>query len=77
MRPSPSKTVLGDLAGTIVMTVMMYFVSPMMSVKLETAASLGNMLGGSWTLGMIMHFRDGAIIFPLLYSCSGFCPAVR
>lgn len=68
MRPSLSRTVLGGLAGTIVMTLMMYFVSPMMGVKMDIAASLGSMLGGSWTLGMMMHFLNGTIIFPLIYA---------
>jgi hypothetical protein len=66
MKPSLSRTILGGLAGTIVMTLMMYFVSPMMGVRMDIAASLGSMLGGSWTLGMMMHFLNGAIIFPLL-----------
>jgi hypothetical protein len=68
MRPSLSRTILGGLAGTIVMTFMMYFVSPMMGVRMDIAASLGSMLGGSWTLGMMMHFINGAIIFPLIYA---------
>ncbi len=68
MRPSLSKTVLGGLAGTVVMTVMMYFVSPMMGVKMDIAASLGSMLGSSWSLGMMMHFINGAIIFPVIYA---------
>lgn len=68
MRPSLSRTILGGLAGTSVMTLMMYFVSPMMGVRMDIAASLGSMLGGSWTMGMMMHFLNGAIIFPLLYA---------
>jgi uncharacterized membrane protein YagU involved in acid resistance len=68
MKPSLSRTILGGLAGTTVMTLMMYFVSPMMGVRMDIAASLGTMLGGSWTLGLIMHFVNGAIIFPLLYA---------
>ncbi len=68
MKPSVSRTILGGLAGTIVMTLMMYFVSPLMGVKMDIAASLGSMLGGSWTMGMVMHFLNGAVIFPLLYA---------
>ena len=68
MRPNLSKTVLGGLAGTLVMTLMMYFVSPMMGVKMDIAASLGSMLGSSWSLGMMMHFINGTIIFPLIYA---------
>ncbi len=68
MRPNLSKTILGGLAGTLVMTLMMYFVSPMMGVKMDIAASLGTMLGGSWSLGMMMHFINGTVIFPLIYA---------
>jgi uncharacterized membrane protein YagU involved in acid resistance len=68
MRPSLSRTTLGGLPGTTVMTFMMYFVSPMMGVRMDIAASLGTMLGGSWTMGMMLHFLNGAIIFPLLYA---------
>jgi hypothetical protein len=41
---------------------MMYFVSPMMGVKMDIAGSLDKMLGGSWALGMMMHFINGTII---------------
>ncbi len=68
MRPGLGRTVLGGFAGTVVMTLMMYFVSPMMGVKMDIAASLGGMLGGSWILGMMMHFVNGTIIFPLIYA---------
>ena len=50
------------------MTIMVYMVAPMMGVRMDVAASLGQMLGGSWTLGMVMHFINGSIIFSLLYA---------
>ena len=68
MKPNIGRAIVGGLAGTIVMTLMMYFVSPMMGVKMDIAASLGKMLGGSWALGMMMHFVNGTIIFPLIYA---------
>jgi uncharacterized membrane protein YagU involved in acid resistance len=67
MRPNIGRTILGGLAGTVAITLMMYFVSPMMGVKIDIAATLGKMLGGSWSLGMTMHFINGTIIFPLIY----------
>ncbi len=51
MRPRLGRAVLGGFAGTVVMTMMMYFVAPMMGVKMDIAASLGSMMGGSWSLG--------------------------
>lgn len=68
MRPNLGKAVLGGFAGTVVMTMMMYFVAPMIGVKMDIAASLGSMMGGSWTLGMMMHFINGTVIFPLIYA---------
>ena len=48
---------------------MMYFVAPMMLGKpMDVAAMLGRMLGGSWTMGMLMHFVNGSLIFPLIYA---------
>ncbi len=68
MKPSVGKAILGGLAGTILITVMMYFVAPMMLGKpMDTAAMLGKMLGDSWILGMMMHFINGTVIFPLIY----------
>lgn len=69
MRPSLGKTILGGFAGTVVMTMMMYFVAPMMLGKpMDVAASLGGMFGGSWTMGMLMHLLNGSIIFPLVFA---------
>ena len=68
MRPNLVKTVLGGFVGTIVMTLMMYFVAPMMLGKpMDVAAMLGGMLGGSWMMGMVVHLINGAVIFPLIY----------
>ena len=69
MRPDLGRTILGGFAGTVVMTVMMYFVAPMMLGRpMDVAASLGAMLGGSWALGMLTHLLDGGIIFPLIFA---------
>lgn len=59
----------GGLAGTLVMTAMMYFVAPMMmGMPMDIAAMLGSMLGGSWAAGMAMHFMLGTVVFPALYA---------
>src|SRR6516162_5605351 len=68
MRPNIGKAIAGGFVGTVAITMMMYFVSPMMGVKMDIAASLGRMLGGSWALGMTMHFVNGTVIFPLIYA---------
>jgi len=69
MRLHPLKTILGGFVGTAVMTLMMYFVAPMMLGKpMDIAAMLGGMLGGSWAMGLLMHFANGSIVFPLIYA---------
>lgn len=65
--PTLSRAVLGGLAGTAAMTAMMYLVAPMMGLRMDIAAMLGSMLGGSWIAGMMMHFVNGAVIFPAIY----------
>jgi hypothetical protein len=69
MRPSPLKALLGGFVGTVAMTLMMYFVAPMMLGKpMDVAAMLGSVLGGSWMMGMAMHLINGSVIFPLVYA---------
>lgn len=69
MRPNLAKTLLGGFAGTVAMTIMMYFVAPMMlGGPMDVAAALGDMLGGSWTLGMLMHLINGSVVFPVLFT---------
>ena len=67
MRPNVTRLVLGGLVGTMAMTAMMYMVAPMMGVRMDIAATLGSMLGGSWAAGMAMHFVNGALVFPLVF----------
>jgi uncharacterized membrane protein YagU involved in acid resistance len=66
--PTFARAALGGFIGTVVMTAMMYIVAPMMGVHMDIAAMLGSMLGGSWALGLMMHFANGAIIFPAIYA---------
>jgi len=67
MKPEITKAALGGVAGTIVMTMMMMFVAPIMTgMPMDIAAMLGGMLGG-YTMGMIAHIMMGVVIFPLIY----------
>ena len=69
MRPNVGKTILGGFVGTVIMTLMMYFVAPMMlGQAMDVAGMLGGMLGGSRIMGMLMHFINGTVIFPLIYT---------
>lgn len=68
MRPNVGKVILGGFIGTLAITLMMYKLAPMMGLmKMDIAAMLGSMLGG-WTMGLMMHFVNGTIIFPLIYA---------
>jgi len=61
-----SKTITGGIVATIAMTVLMT-AAPMMGLpKMNAAAMLGSMLGGSLILGWMMHFGIG-IFFALAY----------
>lgn len=69
MKTNLSKSVFGGLAGTAALTMMMYFVAPMMlGHPMDIAAMLGSMMGGSWALGMAAHWMNGVVIFPLIYA---------
>ncbi|MBI4444176.1 MAG: hypothetical protein HY649_12495 [Acidobacteria bacterium] len=69
MRPNIWRAILGGFVGILAITMMMYWVGPMMGMmKMDIAASLGSMLGISWALGTAMHFINGTIIFPLIYT---------
>jgi hypothetical protein len=68
MKPNWQKAILGGFVGTLALTFMMYKVAPMMGMmKMDIAGMLGQMLGG-WTMGMVMHFVNGTVIFPLIYT---------
>ena len=65
--PTFARAVLGGFVGTLAMTAMMYLVAPMMGLRMDIAAMLGSMLGGSWAAGLMMHFLNGTVIFPAIY----------
>lgn len=68
MRPNIGRAILGGFVGTLAITMLMYKGAPMMGMpRMDIAAMLGQMLGG-WTMGMVMHFLNGTVIFPLLYA---------
>jgi len=68
MKPNIGRAILGGFVGTLAITFLMYIGGPMMGLpKMDIAAMLGGMLGG-WAMGMMMHFLNGTIIFPLIYA---------
>jgi uncharacterized membrane protein YagU involved in acid resistance len=68
MKLNLGRAILGGLVGTIAFTLLMYIAAPMMGIpRMDIAAMLGSMLGG-WTMGMVMHFIIGVVLFPLIYA---------
>ena len=68
MKPSIGKAILGGVVGTALMTLMMYFVAPMMmGQRMDIAKMLGSMMGNSWMMGMVAHIINGTVVFPLIY----------
>jgi hypothetical protein len=64
-----SRAILGGLAGTVAITLMMYLVAPMMlGHSMDIATMLGSMLGVNWWAGMVMHLVNGVLIFPLIFT---------
>ena len=69
MQPNMIMTILGGIAGTIAMTLMMHFLAPLMTGQpMDIAARISGMLGQSYMIGMAIHFMMGIIIFPVIYA---------
>jgi hypothetical protein len=63
---------IGGFAGTIVFTLMGFFVAPnVIGQPMDVAALMAPMLGGSHTAGVIAHFVTGTIVFPIVYLILG------
>lgn len=67
MKPNPIMTVVAGLLATPAMTVLIYVLAPILGVRMDIVAMLGEILGG-WRMGMLVHILNGTIIFPLVYS---------
>jgi len=67
-RPNGVRVMLAGFVGTTVMTLMMYFVAPLLlGAPMDIAALLGDVTGIGWTGGMALHFLLGSVLFPLAY----------
>jgi uncharacterized membrane protein YagU involved in acid resistance len=67
MKPNIWKAVAGGFVGTIMFTLMMRFMAPMMGVRMDIVARLGEMTHTGMAGGIFMHFLNGTVIFPLIY----------
>ncbi len=75
-RKNVGKAMLAGFIATLVMTMIMY-IAPMMGMpKMDVAAMLGGMLrqdmpepmSSLWLMGMVLHFVNGSVIFPLIFA---------
>lgn len=76
MRPSLSRAIGAGLVATALMTAIGMMAPAMGMPKMDVAAMLGSLFNnmqlpepmtGVWWAGMVWHFLNGAVIFPLLY----------
>ena len=68
MKPNIWKTIAGGFIGTVMLTLMMRFVAPMMGVRMDIVAKLGEMTHTGMAGGLFVHFLNGTVIFPLIYA---------
>jgi uncharacterized protein DUF6789 len=68
MNPNMSRVFIAGFTGTILITLMMYFVSPYLTGgPVDIAAMLSSLLNGSWIMGIVAHFVIGTLILPAIY----------
>ena len=69
MRPSALQAVAGGFVATAAITAVRYWVAPLLlGAPMDIAKTLGDFLGIDWTAGMVLHFINGSLIFPLVYA---------
>lgn len=75
-RANAGRAIGAGFIATLVMTMIMYM-APMMGMpKMDLAAMLGSMMSQqmpapmstAWWMGMVIHFVNGTVIFPLIYA---------
>jgi len=67
MKPSIWKAIAGGFIGTVILTLMMHIVAPMMGVRMDIVGKLGEMTNTGMAGGLLMDFLNGTGIFPLIY----------
>ena len=62
------KALIGGFLGTLAFTLMGKFIAPhLIGHSMNVAAIIAHMLGTSDTVGLMMHFVVGTIVFPIGY----------
>ena len=66
------RALLGGFVGTVVFTLMGKFLAPqVIGQPMDVAALLAPIFGGSQTAGVIAHFVNGTVVFPIAYLILG------
>lgn len=69
MKPGLGRAIAGGVVGTALISMMMYWVAPvMMGMPMDVAAMVSGMLGTSWAVGMGIHWVLGSLVFPIAYA---------
>lgn len=68
MRPTLPRTLLGGLVGTVLITWTMYAVAPLMSGYRVDIAQMLAPVAVNWMGGLMVHFINGTVVFPLVYA---------
>src|SRR5262245_9880527 len=68
MQPSYLRAIAGGFLATLAITLLMYYVAPLvLGHPMDIAALLGGFLRTSRNVGMMAHFVNGTFIFPLIF----------
>ena len=67
MKPNIGRAFAGGFVGTVIFTLMMRFVAPMMGVRMDVVAKIGEMTHTGMAGGILVHLLNGTVIFPLIY----------
>jgi hypothetical protein len=67
VKPNIWKAGAGGFVGTVIFTLMMRFVPAMMGNRMDIVAKLGAMTHTGTAGGLLLHFLNGTVIFPLIY----------
>lgn len=75
LHPPILSAIIGGLAATSLMTPVAYLAPVFHLQDLDFAAMIGSLVSsqtvapvsGTWLLGMLLHFVNGSLVFPLIY----------
>lgn len=68
MKPRFQQVLIGGFAATILMTLLMYYVAPLMlGGPMDIAAVIAGVLSTGWLAGITIHILLGGLAFPVVF----------